>query len=180
MYEPQEDSEFLSGILKKVIKKYNPETFLDMGCGSCIQSRTAIKAGIKKPDILAVDISEKALKQAEKLEIKAKKSNLFSKIKKQEKFDLIVFNPPYLPEDEHDKGKDTTGGKHGYETIQRFLKNAKKHLTNKGKILLLFSSLTKPEKIKQILKKYKYKYKKLAEKNLFMEKLYIHLIENLR
>ena len=100
------------------------------------------------------------------------KSDLFEKLNKKEKFNLIIFNPPYLPENKYDKLPDTTGGKKGDETIIRFIKNLKTHLKEKGVCFLLTSSLT-PNSWKKEIKKQKLKIKKVSEKSLFMEKLYV-------
>jgi len=175
IYQPAEDSYALSDTIKQFIKKNKPRkdiAILDMGSGSGIQSVTLKKLGFK--NTLAADIDPKAIKHLKKQNIKAIKSNLFSKINKKIRFDLIVFNPPYLPEHKYDKKPDTTAGKKGYETITHFLKQAKKHLTPDGTILLLFSSLSKPIIIKKEARKLGYKYKLLNEKNLFFEKLYVY------
>ncbi|MEK6859802.1 MAG: HemK2/MTQ2 family protein methyltransferase, partial [Nanoarchaeota archaeon] len=147
---------------------------LDMGAGSGIQALVCRKLGFK--NILAADINQKAVKQLKKQKIKAIRSNLFSKINKKQKFDLIIFNPPYLPEDKYDKKQDTTAGKQGYELIIRFLKQAKFHLNKEGTILLLFSSLSKPKIIIKKAKQLGYKLKPLNSKKLFFEKLYVYEI----
>ena len=72
--------------------------------------------------------------------ISVQQSNLFKNL--DEKFDTIIFNPPYLPSDPKLKDLTLDGGKKGYELIQKFLKQAKKHLEKKGIILLLFSPFT--------------------------------------
>lgn len=174
MYQPSEDSYLLSDGLKKVIRKFKPLTFLDMGCGSGIQSKTAIESGIDKKNILAVDIDDDALKETGKLQVRTLKSNLFSSVKGR--FDLIAFNPPYLPADRHDKLKDTTGGRLGFETIARFLKQAKKFLNENGKILLLFSSLTNKEKVIELINMNKFYFEQVASKKLGFEELYVYLV----
>jgi len=169
IYEAREDSY----LLKKYVSKYAKCKVLDMGCGSGILSLEALK---KTNNVLAVDINKKVVEYCKKLGINAKYSNLFSNVKG--KFDLIIFNPPYLP---YDKNEDretrlmVSGGKKGYEIIEKFLKQAKRYLNKNGKILLLFSSLTGD--INKILKKYSYKFKLLEEKKLFFEKLYVYLIK---
>jgi release factor glutamine methyltransferase len=176
MYTPAEDSFFLSEILEKELKNSKKDlTFLDMGCGACIQSITANKF-LDKNNILCVDIDKEALEQAENLGFKYVKSDLFKTIK--EKFDIISFNAPYLPEHKYDKKKDTTGGKKGDETIVKFLKQAKSHLNKSGKIFLLFSSHTPKDKIEKEIKKNKYKIKNIHEKILFMEKLSVYELSN--
>ena len=175
MYEPQEDSELLAEFVFKIIKRYKPVTFLDMGCGSGIQSRTAIKAGINKKDILATDLNKKALEETKKLGVNIRKSNLFSKIK--EKFDLIAFNPPYLPENQYDQEKDLTGGKKGWEITAKFLEQTKEHLNKNGKILLIFSSVTNKRKVEELVKKNKFNFKYLTKKQFFMETIYLIILE---
>ena len=90
------------------------------------------------------------------------------------KFDLIIFNPPYLPLEEKeplDSQLSTTGGKKGNEILIRFLSQAKKHLNKNGKILIVFSSLT--PSVNKIIKKYNFKFKKLDEEKIDFETLYL-------
>jgi len=178
MYQPREDSYFLSEFLKEYFKKIKKNlnkkiTILDMGTGSAIQAETCAKF-IKKKNILCSDINSQAVKQARKKGFKTIRSNLFSNIK--ERFDLIIFNPPYLSQDKYDKEKDTTGGGLGDETILNFLNQLPKHLNKNGKAFLLLSSLTPKNRIEKLLKKLKLKKKKLAEKKLFFETLEIWVI----
>lgn len=174
MYYPREDSYFLSETLKKFFKNKPSEDkqFCDMGSGSGIQAETLLKF-TKKENITCVDLDKQALETLNKKGFKAIKSDLFSDTK--EKFDFIIFNPPYLPEDKLDKKIDTSGGKKGDETILEFLKQSKDHIKPKGKIILLLSSLTPQRKIKNFLDK-NCSYKKLATKKLFFETLYILII----
>lgn len=76
---------------------------LDIGTGSgCI---ACMIAKLTDAQVLGVDVSTAALRvaldNASKLELYNKaifrKSDLFSNIKKDEKFDLIISNPPYIP-----------------------------------------------------------------------------------
>ena len=181
IYEPSDDSFFLSDILKKEIPKLlNKDInlrFLEIGCGSGIQLQTALKSGIKKENIFSCDINPDAVEYCGKLEFNCTYSDLFSTFKGgvivrgtlvPHKFDVIVFNPPYLPMDKREPKTSqlaTTGGKKGGEIINRFLRQAKKHLIKDGRIILLVSSLTKGLDFDG------YKKKILAEKKLFFEKL---------
>ena len=83
---------------------------------------------------------------------------------------MIIFNPPYLPETQYDKGKDTTGGKLGSEIANKFLIKAHKYLKKNGRILLLVSSLTKNIKFENYHKKI------IAKRKLFFEELYVYEI----
>jgi len=169
MYEPSEDSYFLNKILKREIfnflKKKPNLKLLEIGSGSGINLITALDLGVKKSNIFSCDINADAVKKKKKKGFNCVKSNLFEKIKN--KYDLIFFNPPYLPKCKYDNAPDTTGGKKGSEIINKFLIQAKKHLTKNGKIILLTSSLTKNTNWRN------YNKKLLAKKNLFFEKLFI-------
>jgi len=164
IYQPSDDSYFLSEILKSKIKNKSIKC-LDMGSGSGIQTQTLIDLGIAPENITLEDINPEAVKFLKEKFPQSKiiHSDLFKNIK--DKYDWIIFNPPYLPEDKFDKEKDTTGGKKGSETINEFLKQAKKHLKKDGKIFLLTSSLTKEIDFLD------YKKKLLGKKKLFFEEL---------
>lgn len=171
IYEPSEDSFLLS----KYVEKYTSGKVLDLGSGSGIQAETAL---MKTKDVLAVDINKEAVKLLKKKGIKAEYSDLFSNVKGN--FDLIIFNPPYLPEEKLEDLETklvTTGGKYGYEILERFFKDVKRFLNKGGKILIVFSSLTNKKKIDSLIKKYGFKFKLLEEKKMFFESLYVYLIE---
>ncbi len=166
MYEPREDS-FL--LLKHVKDYAKGKKVLDMGTGSGILAKEASRyAG----SVLAVDIDEKIInklkKEKDNLKVTYFTSNLFSNI--SGKFDLILFNPPYLPS-EGIKHIDLEGGKNGTEIIEKFLKQAKKFLNDNGKILILCSSLNK--NIENLFQKYGYNYRKIDEEASFFEKLFV-------
>ncbi len=171
-YQPEEDSYLISECVKDYIKKLKDKNIkiLDLGTGSGFQTKSLIDLGIKKENIAASDINPYALKEAKNLKVKTIKSNLFDKIK--DKYGLIVFNPPYLPENKYDKLQDTTGGKKGDEIIIKFIKNLKQHLKGNGVCFLLTSTLT-PNNWKKEVKKQRLKIKKIGEKKLFMEKLFV-------
>lgn len=167
VYTPAEDSFFLAGFVKKIIKREKPKTIIDMGSGSGIQAETALNSGIKEENVILIDINSAAIKSLRERFPNSEiiKSNLFRNVKR--KADLIIFNPPYLPKNKYDKGRDTTGGKKGSEIINRFLKQAKIHLNKNRKILLLTSNLTRGINFLD------YKQKLLGSKKLFFEELYV-------
>ncbi len=149
IYEPHEDSFLMSKILKKEIPKILKEKpklkFLEIGSGSGINLQTALKSKIKKQNIFSCDINKKAVEYCKNLGFNCILSNLFKKIPEQ-KFDIIIFNPPYLPEDKNEPKESklaTTGGKHGNEITIKFLKQAKDYLAKNGRIFLITSSLSK-------------------------------------
>jgi len=172
IYQPAEDSYLLISILKKelpeLINKNSNLRFLEIGAGSGIHLSTVEKLGIKKENIFSSDIDEHSVHHCNLLGYNCLKSDLFENI--NGKYNLIIFNPPYLPEDSKepiDSKTATTGGKKGDEIILRFLEQAKDYLNEDGKIFLLASNLTP----KIDFEKLGYKSKELGCERLFYEVL---------
>ena len=187
IYSPAEDSYLLSEALTDYLDKKDKKIkILDMGSGSGIQAETCKKLGFK--NILCADINSNAVTHLKKQGFDSIKTDLFEKLYKRRgdllgetlvpiRFDLIIFNPPYLPEDKYDKEKDTTAGRKGYELILKFLEEAKEYLDKNGEILLLFSSFSKPKIILRYADKIGYNSKLLAKKRIFFEELFVYLFE---
>ena len=176
VYSPSEDSWLLeSAILKE---KLNGLNCLDMGTGSGVQSKAMIEAGAEK--VTAVDINPDAIREAKKNNSKLIdkitffEGNLFSFIHNNpsELFDLIAFNPPYVPSDDI-KWKDTDGGKNGREIIDIFISEFDKYLVKGGVLLLLVSSLNNEKEIVEALDKKGFVSQIILEKKLFFEKLFV-------
>lgn len=179
IYQPAEDSilfkEFLEQYLSDNRKATTEKRLLDMGTGSGILAKTAAQF-LPAKNITAVDINPTAVKALQKEPFKTIKSDLFQNIK--DKFDIIVFNAPYLPKDKREPIESqiaTTGGPRGDEISLEFLRQAKFHLNPNGKIFLLISSLTPQNKIKKL-----WAYKVVARKKIFMEELLILEFQNTR
>lgn len=173
IYSPEEDSYLMSEVLDMEIPlllKNNPTlTVLEIGSGSGIQLETLLKNGVKKKNILGTDINPDAVKKCKSLGFNCIHSDLFSNIKG--KFDLIVFNPPYLPEDSLEPEESkliTTGGKKGSELMSLFIEKSKDYLNRGGKIFLLTSSLTKG------INFCGYKKKVIGRKKIFFEELLVY------
>ncbi|MBT4334255.1 methyltransferase [archaeon] len=171
IYEPAEDSYLLQEQVKIFVK--TNMAVLDVGTGSGIQAVTAKKQGA---NVLAVDINPKCVEFTREQGVEAITSDLFSNVK--EKFDIIIFNPPYLPEEPlepKDSALSTTGGKKGNEVLARFLAEAKDYLKEDGKVLIVFSSLT-PD-VDQLIEECGFTFEKISEQKIDFETLYVYLIE---
>jgi release factor glutamine methyltransferase len=177
IYQPREDSY----LLQKHVKDYCKGNVLEIGTGSGILALEAAKFADK---VLAVDINpeavafvQKNVKQQNLKNVKVIESDLFSKV--SGKFDLIIFNPPYLPDPEKDYARDIAldGGKKGYELIERFLDDVNSYLVEKGKILLLFSSLSKIKRVHEILDRNLFEFKEIDKLKIGFEELYVYVIK---
>jgi release factor glutamine methyltransferase len=163
VYPPEKDSYLFQKVLENEIENKDI-TCLEIGVGSGIQLQSLKKLGVK--NIYGVDINRDAVKHCKKLGFNVSESNLFSNV--EGKYDLIIFNPPYLPktkDEDFESERITTGGELGSEIINEFLIQSKEHLEKKGKIFLLISSLTKG------INWLDFEKKLVGEKKLFFEKL---------
>ena len=169
IYEPSDDTFLLLDALDSIDRPFGK--VLELGTGTGIIGIYCAKRG---SIVTAVDINERALALAEKNaglngvaeRIKFVRSDLFENVNGI--FDTIVFNPPYLPEEEpEDIALD--GGREGYELAERFLRSFKEHIKEDGRCYLLLSSIDRPERV---LKRYKHRV--AAEKSFFFERLYVY------
>ncbi|MCS7135878.1 MAG: methyltransferase [Nitrososphaerota archaeon] len=85
-------------------------------------------------------------------------------------FDLIVFNPPYLP-DECLKDVAVFGGNSGVETSVDFLHQAHHVLSQSGRILLVTSSVSDLGKLWKAASELKLNHRTLRSVKLFFEEI---------
>ncbi len=177
IYKPAEDSYLLSKVLKKslpnLIKNKPSLKFLEIGAGSGVHLETALNLGVERENIFSCDVNPDAVSNCRILGFNCIYSDLFEGFPEGSKYEIIIFNPPYLPEDKNypepeDSKLSTTGGKKGSEIIIRFLNQAKDHLESDGKIFLITSSLAEEINFND----YGFKSVKLASEKLFFEKLF--------
>jgi len=168
IYYPREDSMLLAEAIESM--DLRGKSCLEIGCGSGFLSILMAKSGAV---VTAVDINPKAVETARKnadingINIQFEVSDMFASVKN--KYDIIVFNSPYLPKDEY--SDITYSG--GVEIVERFISQAKSHLNEGGKILLLFSSLTGESEVLALLEKSGYKAKVIKRQKLFFEEIMI-------
>ena len=182
IYEPAEDSFLIINFIEENAPLFYNKDVLDMGTGSGILS---VKAADSGANVTSVDINSFAIERVRKKfgmkyrkKIAFKVSNLFSNIRK--KFDIIMFNPPYLPmnkKEDKDIAMAVSGGKHGYELIQDFFSKVNRYLKDEGFILLVFSSLTNKEKVEEVILKHGFKFELLKKENFDFETLFLYKIE---
>ncbi len=168
VYDPSDDSY----LLLEAVKGKKKLKVLDMGCGTGIIAINLAKQGCK---VTAVDVNEKAIENAKfnaeinGVNIEVFKSDLFSNVKGC--FELITFNPPYLPTEGEDIAWD--GGREGIEVIRKFLKDAHKHLEENGEIYVVMSSLSNTKKIFDEFGKI-YRFDKVLSKRFFFEEISVY------
>ena len=177
VYEPAEDT-FL---LAENLDIQRRDEVLEIGTGTGL---IAVTAAQKSKKVTATDINEDAVKCALKntitnrtYNVELKQGNLFEPVK-DEKFDLILFNTPYLPTEEDEKLDDELnaafdGGLEGRETIDKFLDEVKDHLNEGGRVQLVQSSLSDNEKTIQKLEELGFDASITATEKCFFEEIVV-------
>jgi len=146
VYEPAEDSHLIIDAALDAIDRDGHKRMLrilEIGTGSGIVS-SAMMRHAPMHFYAATDISPHAVACARRNGVQVVRADLFAGL--SGRFDLIVFNPPYLPTapDERVCGwldYAWNGGDDGCATINRFIEDAPAFLADGGSILLLVSSL---------------------------------------
>ena len=175
VYKPAEDT-FL---LLDNLDVRSGETVLEVGCGNGIVALTAAQHASR---VIATDINPSAVEVAKrnaklnKLEgkVEARVGPLFRPVT-GERFNLIIFNPPYLPKEPKEKigrlGLAWSGGPTGREVTNMFTENVRMFLKEGGRVLLIQSSVSAGEKTIEHLKRKGFSVRVLGKKKLDFETL---------
>ncbi len=177
VYEPSEDT-FL---FADNIEVERMSRVLEIGTGTGI---IAIIAAKRARRVIATDINHHALKCAVKniisnkaFNVELREGNLFEPVI-NEKFDLILFNTPYLPSSSEEKVDDKLnaawdGGINGREVIDRFIRDIKDHLNPGGCVQLVQSSLSNIDKTLKDLEELGFKASVTAKEKYFFEEVVV-------
>lgn len=146
VYVPAEDSYLLADNLE--IK--SGQSVLEIGTGSGIvamyASRLTDRITVTDINFDACELARKNFEDNNIENIEILFGNLFEPVKNR-KFDVILFNTPYLPTEDGDVIDDTLnyafdGGLNGRKVIDLFLDEVGNHLNDGGIVQLIQSSLS--------------------------------------
>ncbi len=182
VYPPSEDSYLLIDTLLSYLKdsKNSNLSLLDIGTGTGVIGISSVKSNcigkLTLSDInpKAVSLTKNNLKENHNIlngiKVNVLQSDLFSNIPK-EKYDIITFNPPYLPNEENSKilTEAFFGGWSGIEVTQSFLKSSLEYLSDDGVIFIVSSSLGNMEKLMLFIKNLNLEIKMQEKVHIFFE-----------
>jgi release factor glutamine methyltransferase len=178
MYCPSEDTYFMEDILAN----YRGKIALEIGIGSGYLTRILCT---NFEFVVGTDIDINSIMYA--------KNNTLANISNKLlvcsdlglplkcKFDLIISNPPYLPT-EFGNLDDTAvyGGKKGIELTIRLLRSIQLQLSERGKIVIMRSTLSDLKKMDDFIDELFLNNKIIAKKTFFFESLEILELSGLR
>ena len=164
VYQPAEDSFLLLETAKQEVR--SSDRVLEIGVGSgyvsagLLSSCRLLVATDRNPH--AATISYAAGVQVVRADLTAGLCG---------PFDLILFNPPYLPTDPAERIDDwlelaLDGGLSGRDVIARFLQQIPGIISPEGRVLLLISSLTGPDEVGDLIRRNGFESLAVAEERV--------------
>lgn len=176
VYPPAEDTY----LLLDAIEVDSTDSFLEVGCGAGLISMAAARVA---KTVIAIDLALDAVRNTARNFIANSvdgrscviQSDLLSALARDARFSVIVFNPPYLPEDGIVTEMDHVfvGGGSGVELTERFIQQAISHLEKSGRIYIVVSTLADIERITNFMESQNLQVNAIAEAPLFFEAIRI-------
>lgn len=147
VYEPAEDSALLADAAVAAVGA--DDLVLDVGTGSGFVAATIRDEADAR--VVGSDLNPIACRRAASRGVETVRANLVSPFR-DGVFDVVTFNPPYLPADDRVDREDwmevaLTGGESGRAVIDLFLDDVGRVLAPDGFVLLLVSTLTGVDRV---------------------------------
>jgi len=174
VYSPEADTFLLLNAAQAEVKP--GDRVLEVGTGSgCIAAEL-----VRRCKIVATDINPHAACCARDRGVDVVRGDLFSGIRST--FDLILFNPPYLPTQPDERIDDwlefaLDGGTSGRVVIERFAADVDRVLAAGGRILLLISSLTGFDEVSVLFVRNGFSVEPVKQQTVEDEELYVLRIQ---
>nr|WP_319539008.1 HemK2/MTQ2 family protein methyltransferase [uncultured Methanospirillum sp.] len=164
VYQPAEDSFLLLETAKKEVR--SSDRVLEIGVGSGYVSSGLLSSCHL---LVATDRNPHAAAIAHATGVPVILTDLTAGLCGP--FDLILFNPPYLPTEPSERIDDwlelaLDGGPSGRDVIARFLQQIPGIITPGGRVLLLISSLTGPDEVGDLIRRNGFESLAVAEERV--------------
>ncbi|MFT4889349.1 MAG: release factor glutamine methyltransferase [Halobacteriales archaeon] len=150
VYQPAEDSALLAEVATTVVGA--DDLVLDVGTGSgFVAERIADVTGAA---VVGSDLNPHACRRASERGVPVVRGDLTEPFA-AEAFDVVTFNPPYIPTDAETEWDDwmevaLSGGETGRAVVDPFLASVRRVLAPGGVVLLLVSSLSGVDEVVEL------------------------------
>ena len=173
VYEPAEDSRLLLEATSSEIA--GTDRVLEVGTGSgYVASELLAETGAT---VVGSDINPNACRQARSRGVQVIQADLVSPFR-DGVFDVVLFNPPYLPRVEAAERDDwmevaLTGGETGRAVIEPFIESVGRVLAADGSVYLVVSTLTGLEEVRNTAHEAGFEVATVREDSYPFEKLLV-------
>ena len=187
VYEPAEDTFLLVDSID--ISKGDSVFELGSGSGLIALYCASLGANVVCSDInpFSIELIKKNFLLNEKLitgNFDVRVGDLFSVLDSLDTFDVIIFNPPYLPTSKKELidgygwfDKAVSGGLNGLNVIESFLNQVSNFLKISGKVYFVFSSLSNKEKLEYLFRKNNFIFEIINSCRFNDETLYVYFLK---
>jgi len=170
VYQPEADTYLLYEAVQAEIRQ--DDRVIEIGTGSGYIGSHLSGYG----SLVVTDINPHACLAAREAGLEVIRCDLLDGIRGL--FDLVIFNPPYLPTNAEEKIDDwfeyaLDGGPDGRLVITRFVEDVRRIMVPGGRVLLLVSSLTGVQAVLDLIQKHSFKGEIVAKRQVFDEWLYV-------
>lgn len=160
-----------SALFRKALRRYSGESCLEIGAGN---GGGLIELSGSFERVVGTDLrtpSDSSWNRGSIDLVLADSASCF----RDRSFDLVAFNPPYVPSDQP-ADNTVDGGKDGEEVTMRFLAEAMRVARPEGKIVILLSSENPLAPVETVCQRNASTIRLLETKRLFYETLSVYEI----
>jgi release factor glutamine methyltransferase len=173
VYRAAEDSDLLARTATVYVEA--DHRVLDVGTGSgYVAATVGEETGAR---VVGSDLNPHACRQARDRGVPAVRADLLDPFR-DGAFDTVLFNPPYLPTPPEKEWDDwlehaLSGGEDGRRVVEPFLRDVRRVLAPDGQALLLVSTLTGVDAVRDIARTSGLTTERVAEESHPYEKLVV-------
>lgn len=172
VYQPAEDSELLASAARADVS--SADRVLDVGTGSGYVASEVAQTGAQ---VVGIDRNPHACREARDHGVETVLGDLTTAFAPAA-FDLVTFNPPYLPTTPDEEADDwmgiaLSGGETGRSVIEPFLAGVGRVLAPDGRVLLLASTLSDLDAVRDRAADAGFTAETVAEDSFPFEKLVV-------
>ncbi|MDZ7850632.1 MAG: HemK2/MTQ2 family protein methyltransferase [Halodesulfurarchaeum sp.] len=173
VYQPAEDSQLLLEAARSGID--GGDLVLEVGTGSgYVASELAAGTGAT---VIGSDLNPHACRRARERGVQTVRADLVEPFG-EDVFDVVLFNPPYLPRVEAAERDDwveqaLTGGDSGRAVIEPFVETVGRVLASDGVVFLVVSSLTGVDEVEAVAREAGFEIETVREESFPFERLFV-------
>ena len=185
VYDPSDDTYLVLDFISKKQGLVKEKNVLDLGCGTGIIGLSALDHGAAHVTFIDVNpyatqstlctlfLNNKLIGNNDDYEVIT--CNLLSCVRKKSLYDLVIFNPPYLPVNCKGEYYEYSWCGDGLTPVTSFLGIVNDYLVEKGDVIFVLSSKSSVEGIVKQALNMGYELRVVGDESFFFEKIIVFL-----